>query len=250
MKVIVAAIGIVVLSAGRSSAPAPRVPVLVELFTSEGCSSCPPADQLLARLQNEQPVDAAEIVPVALHVDYWDRLGWKDRFSSAAFTDRQQSYGHIFGEDKVYTPQMVVDGRDEFVGSDRGAAEKTVREAAARPHLPLHVSARRAAQTLRMTLDLPRAPEDAESIQVVAAVTESGLTSTVSRGENRGRTLQHIAVARKVQVMGSLGPDAFVADGQWRVEPSWNAAGLNVVVWLQGAKTRHVYATATAPVGQ
>jgi len=250
MRSIVAAIAIVLMSASGRAMPAPRVPVLVELFTSEGCSSCPPADQLLARLQTDQPVDSAEIVPIGLHVDYWDRLGWKDRFSSAAFTDRQQSYGKIFGEDKVYTPQMIVDGRDEFAGSDLAAAEKSIREAAARPHLPLRVTARRSGQTLRVTLDLPESPAASEPIQVLAALTETGLTSTVSRGENRGRTLQHVAVARKVQVMGPLGTEAFAAEGQWRLEPSWNVASLHAVVWLQGTKTRHVYATATAPVVQ
>jgi len=248
MKSILGAALIVLLSSRGGGAPAPRVPVLVELFTSEGCSSCPAADLLLAALQREQPIAAADIVAVGLHVDYWDRLGWKDRFSSSAFTERQQHYSRIFGEDRVYTPQMVVDGQAEFVGTDRAAAERAVTAAAGRPHLPLRVSARSAAESVRLTIDLPAAPTGSEPIEVVAALTETGLTSSVRAGENRGKTLQHVAVARKIQTLGSLGADAFVAEGQWRLDRAWGVSGLSAVVWLQGTKTRHVYATATAPV--
>jgi hypothetical protein len=248
MKTILAASLVVLLCAGGGRAPEPRVPVLVELFTSEGCSSCPPADQLLAALQREQPVGAADIIPLGLHVDYWDRLGWKDPFSSASFTDRQQQYSRIFGKDSLYTPQMVVDGQDAFTGNDRSAAERAVTAAAARPHLPLHLTASSSADSVRLVMDLPAAPAGSEPIQVVAALTESGLTSSVRRGENRGRTLQHVAVARKIQTFGSLGTDAFVAQGQWRLDRAWGTSGLSAVVWLQGSKTRHVYGAATASV--
>jgi hypothetical protein len=248
MKTILGAVLVVLLSARGSVAPAPRVPVLVELFTSEGCSSCPPADQLLAALQREQPIGGAEIIPLGLHVDYWDQLGWKDPFSSASSTERQQQYSRIFGRDRVYTPQMVVDGQAEFVGTDRSAVERAVTAAAGRPHLPLHVTVRATAESVRLVIDLPAAPAGSEPVQVVAALTESGVTSSVRRGENRGRTLQHVAVARKVQALGSLGPDAFVAEGQWRLDRGWGPSGLNAVVWLQGSKTRHVYGAATAQI--
>src|SRR5688500_5386821 len=90
--------------------------VLVELFTSEGCSSCPPADKVLARLESEQPVKDVEIVPLALHVDYWNYLGWRDEFSSNAFSQRQNGYAKRFKLDSIYTPQMVVDGQKQFTG--------------------------------------------------------------------------------------------------------------------------------------
>ena len=129
---------VVILSA-RVRRPPPRVPVLVELFTSEGCSSCPSADALLETLLRDQPVDGVEVIPIGLHVDYFNYLGWKDTFSAAAFTERQQDYSRIFGPDSVYTPQMVVDGKDGIVGNDRPLAAKTIAAAARRPHLALHV---------------------------------------------------------------------------------------------------------------
>ena len=107
----------------RASGP---TPVILELFTSEGCSDCPPADTLLETLIATQPVPGVEIIGLGQHVDYWDRLGWKDRFSSAALTNRQQLYQTRFNTESIYTPQMVVDGRAEFVGSDAGAARRAL----------------------------------------------------------------------------------------------------------------------------
>ena len=102
------------------------IPVIVELFTSEGCSDCPPADTLLDTLIATQPIAGAQIIGLGQHVDYWDRLGWRDRFSSAALTSRQQVYQTRFRTESIYTPQMVVDGRAEFVGSDGNAARKAI----------------------------------------------------------------------------------------------------------------------------
>src|SRR5689334_4635092 len=107
-----------------------RIPVIVELFTSEGCSSCPPADALLARLEKNQPVAGAEVIPLALHVDYWNHLGWADPFSSHQFSERQGEYAAVFGNDSVYTPQMVVDGVREFNGSNSSLAQEAIAKAA------------------------------------------------------------------------------------------------------------------------
>ncbi len=239
-------IGTLLLLAGlRPAVPPARSAVLVELFTSEGCSSCPPADALLASLLQEQPIANAEIVAFELHVDYWDRLGWKDPFCSRAFTNRQESYARSFGGTEVYTPQMVVDGREHLVGSDRAEATKAIGAAAAREHLPLAVSTRVAGESLRMTIDLPAAPRGGEPVDVFAAVIERELTSVVARGENGGRTLKHAAVVRKIQTLGSLEPQPFVAEGQWKIERSWIPRNLHAVAWLQGRKTNQVYGAAT-----
>src|SRR6478752_4847234 len=133
------AVALAIASGGVHATPAPTraegpTPVIVELFTSEGCSDCPPADTLLEKLIATQPIAGAEIIGLGQHVDYWDRLGWKDRFSSSALTARQQLYQTRFATDSIYTPQMVVDGRAEFVGSDASAARKAIERTLTAPH--------------------------------------------------------------------------------------------------------------------
>ena len=144
-------IGILALSAcvevlaafgtARPQAQATRVPVLAELFTSEGCSSCPAADDLLRRLIAEQPIDGGEVIALSEHVDYWNRLGWRDPFSSPRFSERQHEYASALGGSQVYTPQLVIDGRAQVVGSDWTAVRQAVVEAARDRHATVAVSA-------------------------------------------------------------------------------------------------------------
>jgi hypothetical protein len=237
------------LSLGGSAA-APKTPVLVELFTSEGCASCPPADALLARLLRSQPIADVEIVPLALHVDYWDHQGWKDPFASKAFTERQRAYSKIFGAGRVYTPQMIVDGRDELNGSDEAAVSRLLQAAASRPRLALRVDARARGASVRLSIDLPAAPADAEPIDVSIALTEDDLSSVVGRGENVGRTLSHVAVVRKLESLGTLERESFVADGQMSLDRSWKTGKMRAVAWLQGRRTRHVYGATSAALVQ
>jgi hypothetical protein len=180
------------LSPARLSAEGARVPVLLELFTSEGCSSCPPADDLLASLDKEQPLPGIEIIPLAWHVDYWDRLGWKDRFANPLYTARQVAYAHDKGWEQVYTPQAIVQGQDHAVGQDR---PKILALAQAFSRMP--------AQRLYVDLRQDKLGRAQVHIQgalagkpVTVALAEMGLVSDVKRGENAGSTLQHSAVVR------------------------------------------------------
>ena len=132
--IIVGVVLLVPAFASRDSHAAPPTPILVELFTSEGCSDCPPADALLEKLIAGQPASGVAIIGLGQHVDYWNRLGWKDRFSSAALTERQQLYQARFRTESIYTPQMVVDGRVELVGSDTNAARRAIERASTWPH--------------------------------------------------------------------------------------------------------------------
>src|SRR5262245_13661203 len=115
-------------------APDTQTAVLVELFTSEGCSSCPPADEVLTDLLQRQPLERVTVIGLGEHVDYWDQLGWRDQFSSQAFTSRQSEYeSKVFHSGSIYTPQLVIDGRFQVVGSDQAAVRRLITRAAESP---------------------------------------------------------------------------------------------------------------------
>jgi hypothetical protein len=222
------------------SPPPDRVPIVVELFTSEGCSSCPPADALLSKLAKEQPVSGVEIIPLGLHVTYWDQLGWKDPASLADATARQNDYGRLFGEDRIYTPQAVIDGRDELVGSDEAGLARAIARAAKQPHARIELSATFARQdAIVATLAVTGVPPDVkEKLRTVLFVTEDGLTSIVKRGENGGRTLRHDAVVRRVASSVEIA----------HVPPEWRRDRLHVVAVVQGATSQRIYGAATAAI--
>jgi len=166
-------------------AQAQRAPILVELFTSEGCSSCPPADALLQKLD-------ADVVVLSEHVDYWDRLGWRDPNSSHEFTARQERYSRVLGVE-VYTPQVVVDGREAMVGNQEALVRAALGHAAKRAHVAIKIeSARREGAEAVVTVAAP--PKGDVWVGVAAESTKSA----VSRGENSGHTLTHVAVLRSL----------------------------------------------------
>jgi hypothetical protein len=176
-------------------------PVLVELFTSEGCSSCPPADALLARMANEG-AGGAQVVTLAEHVDYWDGLGWRDRFSSPAFTHRQEAYVRRLRLTGPYTPQLVVAGRTDVVGGDaraaRGAIAAAARDATGRIDARLVPEAHG-----DVTVLVEAAWSRGIAADVLVARVQDHATTRVARGENAGRTLEHVSVARSLAVLGS-----------------------------------------------
>lgn len=242
------------VTATGTRAPQPgsgRTPVLVELFTSEGCSSCPPADDLLRRLLQDQPIEGVEVIAISEHVDYWNRLGWTDPFSSSRYSDRQSQFAEAFGAGRIYTPQLVIDGRLQVVGSDWPAVRRAVLDAARSPRASVAVSAARSPDNRRAVVrvtvqDLPaRAPKSA--LHVMVAIVEDQLITEVRRGENARRRLQHDAVARGLASIGSVGETDREGEfvGDIALQKEWVPGRLRVVAFLQDESTRRVVGAAS-----
>jgi hypothetical protein len=231
----------------EQSVPAAPVPVLVELFTSEGCSSCPPADVLLSRLAT-QSIPGAQVIALGLHVDYWDELGWKDPASMRQATARQSAYARALGNgDRIYTPQLVIGGRDEMIGTDAAAAQRTIAKALKQPRARVTLAVDIDGEVLIARANVTDLPAEAlkDSIEAVLAVTEDGVTNVVKRGENSGRTLHHDAVVRALVPMGSL---RSAGDLRQRatLEPEWRRDRLHAVMFLQGRKSQRIWGAAIA----
>jgi hypothetical protein len=239
----------VALTLASSGVHAARpTPVIVELFTSEGCSDCPAGDALLETLIATQPVGGVEIIGLGQHVDYWDRLGWKDRFSSAALTSRQQQYQTRFNTESIYTPQMVVSGRAEFVGSDAAAARRALEKAVTAPHGVMTVDLTGVRVAVAVT-DLPPTSRG-DRADIILVVTERGLKTEVKRGENHGRTLSHAPVVRYLATIGQIAGD--VTSGSARAEiplaADWQRDQLTVVAFVQEVRGRAILAAAAVPL--
>ncbi len=198
------------VAAPAAPARAAERPIVVELFTSEGCSSCPPADALLAELATRP-----DVLALSFDVDYWDRLGWKDPFSSPQATERQERYAQLLGITTVYTPQIVVDGRWEAVGSDRIAVEHMLDNARRQPaEVPVTLALDHGQARIKL----------GSSGGVPASVLLIGFdrrrVDTVERGENAGRTLAHVNVVRGIEDVGRVTDTAneIAAPVPWRSE--------------------------------
>jgi hypothetical protein len=206
-------------SSGTPATPAAdgRQPVIVELFTSEGCSSCPPADVLLQNLDRAQPVSGAMVIALSEHVDYWDRLGWKDPFSSPIFSRRQEAYGRRFHLESVYTPQVVIDGDSEALGSDARQIEAGIRHSMKANKLGVQISpvfiSSRGVPTVHVQVDPAEKAASRANGRVMIALAENAAISHVLRGENSGRKLDHVAVVRSLMDLGLMDPSGvFRAD--------------------------------------
>jgi hypothetical protein len=229
----------------------PRVPVIVELFTSEGCSSCPPADEVLTTLATTQPIAGAQVIALGEHVDYWDSLGWRDPFSQARFSQRQSDYSRdVFRSDQIYTPQMVVDGRNEFVGSSMPAARRAIAEAAAETSGRAHLTIEPDAAEGHVHITIAASAGSLPDADVLLAITQDGLVTKVAAGENRGRTLQHTAVVRRLEAVGRVGAGAvsWTGDASLSLEPSWRPDALHTVVFVQDRRTRRILGAAAIPL--
>jgi hypothetical protein len=180
-----------------------RMPVLLELFTSEGCSSCPPADQLLEKIDIAQPIEGADLIVLSEHVVYWNHLGWADPYSSHTFTERQEGYASRFRTEDIYTPELVVDGIRSVVGSNWPKAESAIQEALREPKIPVNVTAERVAGKAQIHIAVVPNSSTRKAV-IYLALAHNRVRSQVARGENASHDLGHVAVAYSIQKVGKL----------------------------------------------
>jgi hypothetical protein len=235
---------------GKTPEPG-RSPVVVELFTSEGCSSCPPADALLAKLAEEPPAENVQVIALEEHVDYWDELGWVDRFSSREWTNRQSAYAGTLGNGNPYTPQMVIQGQVEFVGSHAQLARQKILDAARNASAPVTLEQ---AQTdgkggvnLKVTIGKWTGTAKGGAAEVWLAITETGLHSAVTGGENVGHELRHAAIVRTMRKIGEARADSepsFSGNATTSLHSDWKRENLRAVVFVQEKKSRRILGAA------
>ncbi|HRI66278.1 MAG TPA: DUF1223 domain-containing protein [Polyangium sp.] len=246
----------ILLSAGCSTRSSPVPPleaadarrsVVIELFSSEGCSSCPSADIVLRDLARQGAHGAAEIIAIEEHVDYWNYLGWSDPFSSAAWTARQRAYAQAMGFRGVYTPQAVIDGQTDVIGSDKEGILEAIVEAAKRPKARVLLA--RDKDMMRVTIsELPQPLVDAD---VFFTTTEEGLSTAVPRGENAGVTVVHAPIARTMEKLGTIraGETTFVTAKTLPTIDEVKKTKTKAVVIVQASGKKSILGAAAIPFG-
>jgi len=235
----------------KNTSAATGAEVVVELFTSEGCSSCPPADALLARLSEQLTLGKAQVIALEEHVDYWDELGWKDPFSSHDWTARQYAYAGVLGNGNPYTPQMIVDGSLEFSGSREPKARQSIAEAAAQKKttvtLSQGASSKPGAESFLIQVGRLSPSAKGGAVEVWLAITETGLHSSVTRGENAGHELRHAAIVRTMRKIGEAKADtdtSFSGNATVPLGKEWKRENLKVVVFVQEKKSLRILGAA------
>lgn len=219
--------------------------ILVELFTSEGCSSCPPADALLRQLDNLAPVNSVGIVVLGEHVDYWDGQGWHDRFSSHQYTERQTEYARRFKLADPFTPQMVVDGVQQVVGNKTSDVQSALNAVAAAKRATLHISAERKDQKhLTVNVDAGPLPEGSKKADLYVAVADNSAETQVGGGENSGRKLNHVAVVRSLRKCGSVSAQGGQLQFTVPIDKGFDVEKQRLVVFLQEPDAGHVLGAA------
>jgi hypothetical protein len=232
-----------------------RTPVLVELFTSEGCSSCPPADALLEKLDQQQPVAGTEVIALEEHVTYWDQQGWVDPFSGVEWTERQQDYAAARHDHGIYTPQMVVNGQAEFVGSREREAFQAITAAAAQAHAEVTIISvatnKQSEGQFKVSVGKLTDPNNPGQADVYMAITETGLHSSVKAGENSGVDVHHSAVVRILKKISSADPakdPTFSGEPSVKLDKNWKRENLRAVVFVQEKRSHHVLGAAEARI--
>jgi hypothetical protein len=229
------------VAAVGQAAPAqksPPTPVVVELFTSEGCSSCPPADELLQKMDALQPIPGAQLIVLSEHVDYWDHDGWKDKYSSAELTDRQKVYVSELGLNTPYTPQFIVDGSSELHATDPKQVQSVFEKALANTKIPVSLESvtftgPQEKAVVRGHLEIDGGAEN-HNADVYVAVALNHAESQVLRGENQGHTLTHVAVVEQLVKVGKVEKKhSFSQDFQVKLNPGTNPNDVRIVAFVQ-----------------
>jgi hypothetical protein len=240
--------------ADTSRASKTAQPVVVELFTSEGCSTCPPADALLMQLESTQPVEGVKVIALEEHVDYWNHDGWTDPYSSSDWTLRQQEYVFRFKDKDPFTPQMIFDGQTQFLG-DANQAKQMIQQAGTQAKTEVTVAAENSSadggQQFKVYVGKLTGNSDRDTAEVWLAVSESGLQSSVGAGENAGKTLHHASVLRslhKIGVATPKGDTAFESSTRIKFKPEWKTKNLQVVAFVQEKKSMRILGAATTGV--
>lgn len=214
-----------------------KVPIVIELFTSEGCSSCPPADLLLQKLDTRQPIPGAQLIVLSEHVTYWDHDGWKDPNSSSAFTDRQGSYEERLGEKDSFTPQFIVDGIAQFKLADPKNIEAVLVKAKEDSSIPIQIAEitldNSNQSSLRVHIETG-ANSAKHNADVYVAVALDHVESQVLRGENGGKHLVHVAVVQQLTKIGKLPRGkTFTQDVQLKLKPGTDPGNLRIIAFVQ-----------------
>ncbi|HEX3685621.1 MAG TPA: DUF1223 domain-containing protein [Bryobacteraceae bacterium] len=234
------AVGVWIHATGATAAS--KTPVVLELFTSEGCSICPPADRLLQSLDEKQPFSGVDLIVLSEHVDYWNDGGWVDPYSSKLFSARQLSYAEHFHLDSVYTPQVVVDGQRETVGGNAIGIRNAVEAAIRHQKVALTVAnAVRDGNRIKLHLTSADLPGAEGPLTVYVAVAENKVQSCVARGENGGCSLTHVAVVRAFAPVGTVrGGSSFSKDITIPMPSGTGSSGFRVVAFLQDDKSDQI----------
>jgi hypothetical protein len=212
-------------------------PILIELFTSEGCSSCPPADAWLQRLDANQPIPGAQAIVLSEHVDYWNHDGWMDPFSSALLTERQSEYAHIMGLSSPYTPQLIVDGKSELQLSDTQQISKVLLQAVNAATVPVSIDAIHVegdSPALLSAHIVADGTEEKRNADVFAVLALDHAESQVLHGENGGRRLSHVAVAHEIVKIGKLEKGmTLIVDYKAKLKHGLDPKNLRLIVFVQ-----------------
>ncbi|HTU33548.1 MAG TPA: DUF1223 domain-containing protein [Candidatus Acidoferrum sp.] len=241
--------------ARRTGDTATPVPVVVELFTSEGCSSCPPIDTFLRKVDMLQPIKGVQVIGIEEHVDYWNQDGWVDPYSALEWTNRQDAYVMKFKDKTPFTPQLIVGGAQEMVGANTVAIFNAIRTAAQQENVRVSVQPGAAdgndARQFAIRVASAAGAGKISKADVWLAVTEDGLQMQVTGGENNGRTLQHASVIRSLEKIGSLSDKdgaAFTSHPRVKFKSGWNKSNLHVVVFVQDHKSLRIVGAGSSKV--